>query len=489
MKNQWLSHGLLIVVLWCFSPGCDPATVNTGGGDPAQDDLGPKGDGGVTKDSNVPGDTMPAKPPSTKEKCGDGIDNDQDGQVDEGCGCKPGSTQKCFPWPKLYTKGECRQGTQACKGGGEFGKWGPCVGAVTPKPEICGNGKDENCDGKDNPCPPKCGDGKCNGKENCKNCPQDCGKCCGNGKCEPHYGENCQSCPQDCGKCPPKCGDGKCTGGEDCQSCPQDCGKCPTKCENFTYGITARAVDIVFIIDQSGSMSTEIAGVKNYMNQFASYINGVKIDYHVIILAYRGTGTYDICIPPPLGGANCGNNTRFKQVSQKVYSSDSLTKYKTYVSQIESFMRKNSLRQIVEISDDNSYLSASAFNSWIKARPGYSDYTFHSIVGLSSGGCVAKVGSVYIDLSNWTKGLKFHICNANWNSLFQQLGKNVAGIAITQFPLSKKPLGNKVDVWYGGTKKTQTVHYAYIPSGNWVQLKPPFPPNNTPIKVCYSYKP
>jgi len=249
-------------------------------------------------------------------------------------------------------------------------------------------------------------------------------------------------------------------------------------------------VDIVFIIDQSGSMSQEIAGVKAYLNQFSNYITGVKIDYRVIMLAKRGTSKYYICIPPPLGGANCADNTRYKQVDQLINSWDSLKQYQAHATTIEAFMRKNSLRQIVEITDDRSYyVTAQAFHSWITARPYYKDYVFHSIVGLTSGGCVASVGQQYIDLSNMTKGMKFHICNANWNSLFQQLGKSVAGIAKTQFPLSKTPLLNKVDVYYNNVKKTQGVHYAYIPGSNWVQLKPPYPANNTQIKICYQHKP
>ncbi len=506
MKMGRIFPGLLLCVgLWVLTPGCDVSTfgigLDTGGGGNGKKDgsttksdgkgnTKKDGSGSTTKDSYVPKDSMPTKPPPTKEICGDGIDNNQDGKVDENCGCKIGSTQKCFPWPKLYTKGECKQGTQNCTGAGEFGKWTACLGAVVPKPEICGNGKDENCDGADSVCPPKCPDGKCNGNENCSTCPQDCGKCCGNGKCEPQFGESCKTCPNDCGKCPPKCGDGQCNGTETCLTCPVDCGKCPTKCENFTYGVVARPVDIVFIVDQSGSMSQEIAGVKATLNQFASYINGVKIDYRVIMLAKRGTSTYYICIPPPLGGANCSDGTRYKQVDQIIYSRDSLQKYQLHASTIEGFMRKNSLRQIVEITDDRSSpITGQQFHSWIKARPGYSDYVFHSIVGMYSGGCVASVGQQYIDLSNLTKGMKFHICSANWSSLFQQLGKSVAGTATSQFPLSKTPLLNMVDVWYGPTKKTQGVHYAYVPTKKWVQLKPPFPANNTVIKICYQHAP
>ncbi len=110
-------------------------------------------------------------------------------------------------------------------------------------------------------------------------------------------------------------------------------------------------------------------------------------------------------------------------------------------------------------------------------------------MGLHSDGCVDKVGSVYVDLSNLTTGMLFHICNANWTSLFKQLGKSVAGAAISQFPLAKVPMKNKVGVWYGKVKQIQGVQYDYIPASQWIQLKAPFPPNDTTIKICYQHAP
>lgn len=428
------------------------------------DDSGsvtPPGDGSVTTKK----DWMPPKPPPSKEVC-DGFDNDQDGEVDEGCGCKVGATQKCFPGPKSQLTGICKEGSQTCYGTAEFGQWGKCMGAVTPKQEICGNQIDENCDGKDTPCPPMCGDGKCNGNENCK------------------------TCPKDCGPCPPVCGDGQCNGTEDCLTCPKDCGQCPTQCDTFTFGFTNRAVDIVFIIDQSGSMSQEISGVKQNINAFSNYITATNLDYHVIVLARRGTGTYDICVPPPLGGANCADGPRYKVVSQAVYSTDSLKKYQSYASQIEAFMRPNSFRQIVEVSDDEStQLSGQSFHQWITARPGYKDYVFHSIVGLTSGGCVARVGNQYIWLSNQTGGLKAHICNANWNTLFNQLGKQVSATANLQYSLSKKPMNNNLTVTYNGNAKQAGVHYNFDAQSNQINLIGQLPPDKATIKVCYVYKP
>src|SRR5690349_4169119 len=52
---------------------------------------------------------------SVPEVCGDGLDNDCDGTVDNGCGCVPGATQSCYTGPAgTEGMGECMPGTQTC---------------------------------------------------------------------------------------------------------------------------------------------------------------------------------------------------------------------------------------------------------------------------------------------------------------------------------------------------------------------------------------
>lgn len=99
--------------------------------------------------------------PST-EVCGDSLDNDCDGETDEGCVCEPDTLDWCYTGPAGTDQvGECARGTWTCN---PFGTgFGACLGQVLPVLEAC-NGVDDNCDGVTDegccvPVPEICGDG------------------------------------------------------------------------------------------------------------------------------------------------------------------------------------------------------------------------------------------------------------------------------------------------------------------------------------------
>jgi len=88
-----------------------------------------------------PGDAGPIDP------CGDGLDGDRDGRVDEGCACEPGERQNCFVGdPALAGVGACLWGGQTCVTDFEIGAWDECVGFGEPSAELC-DGVDNDCDG------------------------------------------------------------------------------------------------------------------------------------------------------------------------------------------------------------------------------------------------------------------------------------------------------------------------------------------------------
>jgi len=78
----------------------------------------------------------------------DGLDNDCDGTLDEGCACTPGQVQPCFGGPPGRRHvGACADGTQRCTMAGESGGvWGECEGSQEPRGEKC-DSLDNNCNG------------------------------------------------------------------------------------------------------------------------------------------------------------------------------------------------------------------------------------------------------------------------------------------------------------------------------------------------------
>ncbi|MBW2459165.1 MAG: hypothetical protein JRI68_32005 [Deltaproteobacteria bacterium] len=64
---------------------------------------------------------------STDEEICDGLDNDENGTVDEVCTCSGTETQQCYPANHVPPEG-CEWGEQSCSGSA----WGPCLGASLP---------------------------------------------------------------------------------------------------------------------------------------------------------------------------------------------------------------------------------------------------------------------------------------------------------------------------------------------------------------------
>jgi len=80
-----------------------------------------------------------------------GLDDDCDGKVDEGCVdvCQPGETQPCFKGkPNQRNVGICRDGVQTCilNLSTKSTEWSDCTGGISPQQDVCDNA-DNDCNG------------------------------------------------------------------------------------------------------------------------------------------------------------------------------------------------------------------------------------------------------------------------------------------------------------------------------------------------------
>jgi len=100
--------------------------------------------------------TGPTCATDAEEICGNGLDDDCDGAVDELCPAPLGSTQACYRGPaSTRGLGACTDGVQH----EQNGVWSVCIGDVLPSGEICGDGIDSDCNGlggADSPEDPSC---------------------------------------------------------------------------------------------------------------------------------------------------------------------------------------------------------------------------------------------------------------------------------------------------------------------------------------------
>jgi hypothetical protein len=223
-----------------------------------------------------------------------------------------------------------------------------------------------------------------------------------------------------------------------------------------------RPSDIIWVIDNSGSMDEEEQRVQDNMNVFAQKIAASGIDYHVVVIA----DVTHINVPPPLGGG-----TRLQQVNINIDSHNALEKVIEAYPMYQSFLRPGALKHIVVVSDDESDWSKAMFEGQVTAlpAPGFgADWRLHAVVaedlgfGFPPGHCftlAAAPGTIYIALQQAHMGLFYSLCDTNWDPLFVALGQAVGqgGTLPCAFALPTPPVGQSLD--------PSKVNFVYTPSG------------------------
>jgi hypothetical protein len=233
-----------------------------------------------------------------------------------------------------------------------------------------------------------------------------------------------------------------------------DAGANDTTCAATTAQPEKPKVDIIFVIDDSASMNAEMNQVRTNANAFAAKIGQSGLDYRVVFIVKRATSPSQagnvICVPPPLGGANCADGPLFRHVNQDVQSNNSLalvlSTYDDPNPQIawQSFLRFEAFKVFVEVSDDGGYdMAHTTFDQELLAKPPAGmfgtaqqrKYMFHAICGWSTGttppsatkcATADHAGVTYQSLAMLTGGIIDSVCKTDYSGVLDNLAKGIA---------------------------------------------------------------
>jgi hypothetical protein len=259
----------------------------------------------------------------------------------------------------------------------------------------------------------------------------------------------------------------------------------------FPVSLPPGQVDLLLVIDNSASMTDEIQAVQAHLyDDLVKPLDDAGIDRHVVLIGRHGSAAnaQSVCVSKPLSGHVCEpipqkptNTDRFLHYSTEIASTNSLLKllaaldapdeFGVPTGGVSSFLRHDTLKVILEISDDSTNRTPDEFEAALFLRPGdlfgtATDrrYVFHSLIGVAdsetgiflpsqiqvSSKCNTAVntGTVYQQLSLRTGGLRMSICpTSKYGNMFQRVAavtrEKVAPVCA--FPLLDASAGGPTD--------------------------------------------
>lgn len=237
--------------------------------------------------------------------------------------------------------------------------------------------------------------------------------------------------------------------------------------EGFTQESYA-SLDVLWVIDNSGSMSEEQQQVRDNFESFINEFVGLGLDYHLAVVAtdmdapmFQGKFVGDVITPASddpvaqfllaadLGSSGSGSERGMDAV--KAALSEPLIS-----GENAGFLREDAALAAIVLSDedDSSTTGDSAFASWFMGlKADSSMVSFNAIVGDPTsttdwlGGCTdwsgatmlqANAGDRYVDMANTTGGIWRSICYSDYDETLSHVSLTSAGM-ITTLPLSQTP--------------------------------------------------
>lgn len=284
-----------------------------------------------------------------------------------------------------------------------------------------------------------------------------------------------------------------------------------------TFAMTSHEglIDMVWLIDNSGSMKEEAQQVRDNFEKFLTSIQA-RSDMKIALVSTKAGsglgGSTGVTLPAsaaakgiqvdafvdsnnalvmaalatcpaastsvPGAEPNGGFPDNFDPVKAKICGKDTQldtftsSLYQPVVGSLASFFRAEAKKVYVVVTDDEAEeVNDTNFLSLIDAYKGAATPTVFSFIGFESkANCsISRRGTAYEKLATATQGAVFDICETDWSKNFDQLSKAVIGLAKLQFTLKASKVGKVISVVVDG--RTLATN-EYTVAGSVINLDP-----------------
>ena len=252
--------------------------------------------------------------------------------------------------------------------------------------------------------------------------------------------------------------------------------------------------DILFVIDNSGSMCGNQTQLANNFDTFITVLSASGYDYQIAFITtddYEFAG--DIITPltadpvaeaaSQITGIGCHGSAYEKGMDM----SWNATMTTGDAAPGSTFLRDDAKLVVIYLSDEDDFstVSPSTMAGRLASLKTASDMSVaHAVAGDVPGGCStnggAQAGQDYYDLVNLTGGTFLSICAEDWGTPMEELARE--SLAVNTFYLSDNPIEDTISAEVDGVINTS---WTYDSSVNGVTFSP-VPGEGSTIDITYA---
>jgi hypothetical protein len=228
---------------------------------------------------------------------------------------------------------------------------------------------------------------------------------------------------------------------------------------------TLSDVDILFVIDNSGSMNRFQTQLSSNFNTFINIFSLSGVDYHIGFITTDNSDfvgdIITIATVDPVAEANSQITSigTFGNPFEKGIETSYDALYSGEASPGGEFLRGNAKLSIIYVSDEDDFSTtitpaiASAYFFALKSSS--SLVVAHAVAGDVPDGCnnsgLAQPGEKYLEMTTLMSGAFLSICSADWGTPMEQLA--VDSMVNSSFELSNNsPVEETIEVYVEGIK-------------------------------------